>query len=139
MGLAILWVIYYHLPHDFITNPLFLKLQLFGYAGVDIFVYASEIGCYYSLSKNSETLPFSIFYVPRNRIQLVYRLFTYIVSYCTDSFRINRMRRKVLETACDCTTKHSIHYALDRKQINADIGLKIATIYHWCDKWKSRK
>ncbi len=60
MGLAILWVIYYHLPHDFITNPLFLKLQLFGYAGVDIFAYASGIGCYYSLSKNSDVLPFII-------------------------------------------------------------------------------
>ena len=60
MGLAIIWVIYYHLPHNFITNPLFLKLQLFGYAGVDIFAYASGIGCYYSLSKNSDTLQFII-------------------------------------------------------------------------------
>lgn len=58
MGLAILWIIYYHFPHDFITNPLLLKLQLYGYAGVDMFLFASGIGCYYSLSKDNNPLGF---------------------------------------------------------------------------------
>ena len=53
MGIAILWIMYFHLPHDFITNPLLLKLQLYGYGGVDIFLFASGIGCFYSLGKRN--------------------------------------------------------------------------------------
>ncbi len=61
MGIAIIWIIYYHLIHDYsIINPLLLKLQLYGYAGVDIFVFASGIGCYYSLRKNPSGLGFII-------------------------------------------------------------------------------
>ncbi|MCR5092574.1 MAG: acyltransferase [Lachnospiraceae bacterium] len=57
-GIAILWVMYFHLPHDFIFQPFLLKLQLYGYAGVDILLFASGIGCYYSLHSRPDFYSF---------------------------------------------------------------------------------
>ncbi len=51
MFFAIIWVVLFHLP---IELPSFLSgIKTFGYGGVDIFLFASGIGCYFSLSKNS--------------------------------------------------------------------------------------
>lgn len=57
MGLAILWIVWFHsgivLPSTILT---FIKS--IGYGGVDIFLFASGIGCYYSLGNNSDTIEF---------------------------------------------------------------------------------
>lgn len=55
MGVAILWVILFHanfsIPH---TG----KLALYGYGGVDVFFFASGIGCRHSLNRNKDFLAF---------------------------------------------------------------------------------
>ena len=57
MGIAILMVIFFHSEIKF--NSIILStLQEFGYGGVDIFMFASGIGCYYSLQKNSDAAEF---------------------------------------------------------------------------------
>lgn len=57
MGIAMLYVVFFHssfsLPHVF-----FEYIKELGYCGVDICIFASGIGCYYSLSKDSDVLGF---------------------------------------------------------------------------------
>ena len=57
MALAALWVVYHHIS---LTPPCeFLQvLKSCGAGGVDIFVFASGLGCYHSLKKNPDTLIF---------------------------------------------------------------------------------
>ncbi len=56
MGFAMLWVVFYHSYH-FVDGMKFFKN--IGYGGVDIFLFASGIGCYYSLCKNDDILGFA--------------------------------------------------------------------------------
>lgn len=51
MGLAIIWIVTYH-SSLIISNSLLSFIKKIGYGGVDIFIFASGIGCYYSLNKN---------------------------------------------------------------------------------------
>ena len=55
LGVALLWIILYHLPLNlgFFTFP-----QSIGYGGVDICFFASGIGCFYSLSSDSDVFNF---------------------------------------------------------------------------------
>ena len=57
MGLAIAWIVYYHsgLNSSFIP---FRALKMAGYGGVDIFIFASGLGCWYSLHRSAALLPF---------------------------------------------------------------------------------
>lgn len=57
MGLAAVWVVWFH---STIIPPgsLLLLLKEYGYGGVDIFMFASGIGCYYSLAKNDNAIAF---------------------------------------------------------------------------------
>lgn len=57
MAVAMLWVLYYHLDLRFTFPPLH-ALKLFGYGGVDMFLFASGIGCWYSLKRDNRLLPF---------------------------------------------------------------------------------
>ncbi len=50
MSLAIVWVTMFHLPLH--LHPVLNPIKVFGYGGVDIFLFASGIGCYFSLSKS---------------------------------------------------------------------------------------
>jgi len=50
MGLAIFWIMFYHAPFE-LPFP-FDFIQRLGYGGVDIFLFASGIGCYFSYSKD---------------------------------------------------------------------------------------
>lgn len=55
MGVAILWVALYHSG----CNLSFLSdIKYAGYGGVDIFFFASGVGCYYSLQKQPDILSF---------------------------------------------------------------------------------
>lgn len=49
MGIAILWVVFYHFGFQ---TPGIRHLMRYGYAGVDIFMFLSGFGLYYSLNRN---------------------------------------------------------------------------------------
>lgn len=51
MGFAILWVVLFH---SAINLSWLAEWKTFGYGGVDIFFFASGLGCYYSLQKQPE-------------------------------------------------------------------------------------
>lgn len=77
MGLAALLVVYYHSN----INIGFLRwVKRFGYSGVDIFVFASGIGCYYSLSKNT----IAIFVI--NRVKRIVPSYWYLL-FCWSLYK----------------------------------------------------
>lgn len=51
MGFAILWVVLFH---SSINLSWLVDWKTFGYGGVDIFFFASGLGCYYSLQKQPD-------------------------------------------------------------------------------------
>ena len=55
LGVALIWIMFFHMPFDFglLQYPIAA-----GYGGVDICFFASGIGCFYSLSSNSDVLSF---------------------------------------------------------------------------------
>ena len=53
MGIAIIWIVWYHSGIDFGLSIL-RHIQEIGYGGVDIFFFASGIGCYFSLSSDDD-------------------------------------------------------------------------------------
>lgn len=57
MGIAMIWVIWSHLPME-IPIAFFRSVKNMGYGGVDIFLFASGIGCYFSLEKDAHYISF---------------------------------------------------------------------------------
>lgn len=57
MGLAMLWVLFYHMSMT-IQLPIISHLKQIGYGGVDIFLMLSSLGLYYSYQKGSNCLSF---------------------------------------------------------------------------------
>ena len=55
LGVALIWIIFYHSRLDF---GLLEYLKSIGYGGVDICIFASGIGCFYSLSNESNVATF---------------------------------------------------------------------------------
>lgn len=55
LGVATLWILLFHLP---IKIEWLRYLKIFGYGGVDICIFASGIGCFYSLCSNSDVVTF---------------------------------------------------------------------------------
>lgn len=53
MGIAILWVMFFHSKLDVSFFPLLELIKGCGNAGVDIFMFVSGFGIYYSLNKNT--------------------------------------------------------------------------------------
>ncbi len=53
LGIAMVWIILYHLPFA-LPIAFFDSIKNIGYGGVDICLFASGIGCYYSLYSNSD-------------------------------------------------------------------------------------
>lgn len=51
MALAALWIIYYHIKLPTFGSAFLQNAKNYGYGGVDIFVFASGLGCYHSLTK----------------------------------------------------------------------------------------
>lgn len=56
MGCAMLWIVWYHLNAS-MPYPR-SSLAMVGYGGVDMFLFASGIGCYHSLSSNTDLFRF---------------------------------------------------------------------------------
>ena len=72
LGFAIVWIILYHLPFA-LPIGVFDWVKNIGYGGVDICLFASGIGCYYSLSSNSDV---GVFIKKRfNRVMPTYWIF----------------------------------------------------------------
>lgn len=57
MGVAIIFIVFFHSEMTF-DNIIVETIREFGYGGVDIFLFASGIGCYYSLQKDSDIARF---------------------------------------------------------------------------------
>lgn len=55
MGIAMIWVVMYHYHLE--SFPL-NKLSRYGFTGVDIFMFLSGLGLYFSMHKNSDVLAF---------------------------------------------------------------------------------
>ena len=53
MGIAMMLIILFHIPTT-LEVPVLHQLQMLGYCGVDIFFFASGIGCYFSLRKDED-------------------------------------------------------------------------------------
>ncbi len=89
MALAILWVILVHSPID--SGP-FLFIQLLGYGGVDIFLFASGLGCYFSLSRERNAKNFL-----RSRARKIlpmwffFLFFFFLYKSLTDSIRFSEI------------------------------------------------
>jgi Predicted acyltransferases len=73
MGIAILWIMLFHAKTSYSNNAISFIKEI-GYGGVDIFIFLSGFGLYYSLEKNNEKL-FS-FYERR-----VKRIFPYYIPF----------------------------------------------------------
>ena len=56
MGFAILWIVFFHFGYK-LPDP-FSVIQSSGYSGVDIFFFASGIGCYLSYSRDKNAAAF---------------------------------------------------------------------------------
>jgi peptidoglycan/LPS O-acetylase OafA/YrhL len=56
MGFAMLWIVYFH--SGLIVPSLLNSIKLIGYGGVDIFIFSSGIGNYYSYLKEESPLDF---------------------------------------------------------------------------------
>lgn len=57
LGFAMLWIMLYHSEIIFEFSVLNI-IKSFGYGGVDICLFASGLGCYFSLNKNDDLLTF---------------------------------------------------------------------------------
>lgn len=57
MGLAMIWIVWFHSGLD-VSNKIVSFIKEVGYGGVDIFLFASGIGCYCSLDKNGDAYEF---------------------------------------------------------------------------------
>lgn len=57
IGIAMVWIVFYHSGFSITSEPL-LMLKEFGYGGVDICLFASGVGCYYSLDRDPNILRF---------------------------------------------------------------------------------
>lgn len=53
LGVAMIWIMLFHLPFSLPSQPL-STLQSIGYGGVDLCLFASGIGCYFSLTADSD-------------------------------------------------------------------------------------
>lgn len=84
MGFAILWVMYFHIPLKFATEVGWF-IHRIGFYGVDIFLFLSGLGVYYSLTKRPNVLRFY-------KARLIRILPAYIIVACA-SYCLLRLDR----------------------------------------------
>lgn len=78
MGIAILWVMFFHMPLGFYTEFGWF-IHRIGFYGVDIFLFLSGVGVYFSLAKRPSA--FGFYKARLGRILPAY-LFVACLSYC---------------------------------------------------------
>ncbi len=76
MGFAILWILYFH--SGIIFPSVLNSIKLIGYGGVDIFIFSSGIGNYYSYLKDESPLVF----IKRKISRLAPFYIPYIIIWC---------------------------------------------------------
>ena len=74
MGFAILWVMILHSGLS-IDSELFQAFKRIGYGGVDIFLFASGLGCSYSLNKNRDIISF----LKRRAVRILPTWWTFLI------------------------------------------------------------
>ena len=57
IGCAMIWIVLYHAKFD-VASKIFNFISSIGYGGVDVCIFASGIGCYYSLKGSSDACQF---------------------------------------------------------------------------------
>lgn len=91
MGLAMLWVLFYHMSIT-VHFPILSHLKQIGYGGVDIFLMLSGLGLYYSYQKSSNCLSFY-----KRRLQrIVPTYFPVVISYYLLLYVLNLAPLKAL-------------------------------------------
>lgn len=94
MGFAILCVILFHFGFTF-NNPILDNIKLLGYGGVDIFVFASGVGCFYSLAKSNEILA----YAHRRIKRILPTYYIYALVYFSVNYFMSASLPSLLEVA----------------------------------------
>lgn len=86
MGIAIIWIVFFHSGLVF-PGSVFPFLKEIGYGGVDIFLFLSGMGIYYSLDKNSN----EVFFYKKRILRILPSYLPVLIAYSllvffTDSF-----------------------------------------------------
>lgn len=89
MAFAILWIMLFHSSIN-INSVIFNEIKKIGYGGVDIFLLASGLGCYFSLEKDSDIYNF----IKKRFLKLmptywIFLLFYFIFKFITSQISIN--------------------------------------------------
>lgn len=91
MGVAILWVIFFHSPIQ-INNSILNTIKTIGYGGVDIFLMLSGFGLYYAYKKNNNI---KLFY-KRRIIRLLPTYLPILIVYCILYYIMGKINFKTL-------------------------------------------
>lgn len=89
MAIAIIMIVFFHL--DFISTNIIIKyIKSIGYGGVDIFLFASGIGCYYSLQKSPDISTF----IKKRILKIIptywcFLIFYFIFKFTTDGIPLS--------------------------------------------------
>ena len=86
MGFAISWIFFYHMGFD-ITIPVISQFKQIGYAGCDIFLFASGLGIYYSLDNNDDVLD----YIKKRITRLMPMVWIMLAAWLPFKFYIGEM------------------------------------------------
>lgn len=89
LGVAMLWIIMFHCPVNWGTLGFTAAI---GYGGVDICFFASGIGCFYSLSSDSNVLNF----MKRRMKRLAPTYLVFIVVWLLYQYAIGQLRRRMI-------------------------------------------
>ena len=84
LGVAMIWIVFYHAKIN-IGLDILHTIKAFGYGGVDICLFASGAGCYFSLSANSDIGTF----IKRRFVRLAPTYLCFIVFWLIYKFFID--------------------------------------------------
>ena len=76
MGLAIAWVVFFH-SGIWPAGELMTDFKMIGFGGVDIFIFASGIGCFWSLKKDDDYLGF----IKRRAMRIIPTYWMFLVGW----------------------------------------------------------
>lgn len=91
MGLSILWIVFFHSGLD-VSGQLLEGIKWCGYGGVDVFFFASGIGCFYSLQKDNGALNF----IKRRMVRIIPTYWAFMIVWLVFQRMQNDMSRSVM-------------------------------------------